>query len=432
MEAQTRRALDALAAAAEETRKAAETHTDAARERVEGLGQAAFAAGQKADQAFDARLGAARRMIEQSAEMVEQAGQRSAERIEQGLAATKGALGDLQSLLIDIDAKVAALPDDTRARAQSVRDAVEQGIGELTAAARKAAEETQAIDAAFQGRIKHNYEMLSEALRLMGKVAGAAGGVAKPVAPIAAPPSPVARPVAPSVPVSASPLRAAPQPAETRALAPEPDRFIRVPVEAAPSPPVDPLGLRPRLRLTPEPAAAPPMASAAAPGGASVAAPPRPAPAPLSRPAETARAAPADDSEWTWKDLLSSIDEPPMDDEVLAERLIAEIENLGLDASGLLPLNRIDEIAAVLQSGDVEGAREVVRNLAPSAVRRLSRRVLTDKVLHAHADRYLQRYEDLLADSAKRDRDGFVTAALLGSDPGRAFLLFNAAVGELH
>jgi hypothetical protein len=58
--------------------------------------------------------------------------------------------------------------------------------------------------------------------------------------------------------------------------------------------------------------------------------------------------------------------------------------------------------------------------------------VLTDKVLRAQADRYLQRYEDLLIDSARRDRDGFVTAALLGSDPGRAFLLFNAAVGELH
>jgi hypothetical protein len=121
-----------------------------------------------------------------------------------------------------------------------------------------------------------------------------------------------------------------------------------------------------------------------------------------------------------------------MDDEVLAERLITEIENLGLDAPSLLPMHRIDEIATVLKAGDVDGARDVVRNLAPSAVRRLSRRVLTDKVLHAHADRYLQRYETLLAESAKRDRDGLVTAALLGSDPGRAFLLFNAAVGELH
>ena len=405
LQAETQSALDAMHTATGETRKAAEAQAEAAKTRVEELGQAAFAAGQKADQAFDARLGVARRMIEQSAEMVEQAGQRSAERIEHGLVATKGALGDLQQLLADIDARVSALPADARARAESVRDAVEQGIGELTAAARKAAEETQAIDAAFQGRIKHNYEMLSEALRLMSKVSGAAEGVAKAPAPAAATPR-----LAPPAAL-----------AEFRPILPETDRSIRVPVEAVPSPPretspVD-LGLRPRLRLTPATAA--PMVRPVAR--------PDPQPAPVPRPA-----APMDDGQWTWKDLLSSIDAPPMDDEVLADRLIAEIEALGLDAPGLLPLNRIDEIAAVLQAGDVDGAREVVRNLAPSAVRRLSRRVLTDKVLHAHADRYLQRYETLLADSAKRDRDGFVTAALLGSDPGRAFLLFNAAVGELH
>jgi hypothetical protein len=70
--------------------------------------------------------------------------------------------------------------------------------------------------------------------------------------------------------------------------------------------------------------------------------------------------------------------------------------------------------------------------LAPGAVRRLSRRVQTDQVLRAHADRYVRRYEDLIHDSAKRDREGFMTAALLGSEPGRAFLLFDAAVGELH
>jgi len=210
---------------------------------------------------------------------------------------------------------------------------------------------------------------------------------------------------------------------------PETPRSIRYPAQAhAPSTyptadeglfqgeagPAEPIGLRPRLRLTvdaPTPA--------------------RPSP-PVAALEPTPKVSAPDESEWTWKDLLSSIDAPPIDDEVLAERLISEIEALGLDAAILLPLARIDEIAAVMQAGDSAGARDVVRNLAPAAVRRLSRRVLTDKVLRAHADRYLQRYQDLLADSARRDRDGFVTATLLGSDPGRAFLLFNAAVGELH
>jgi hypothetical protein len=412
LEAETRAAIDALAVAAADTRKAAIEQTEAARARVEELGESAFALGQKADQAFDARVGAAQRMIEQSAGLIDQAGRQSAERIEAGLNATYGALCDLDKLLSAIDAKVAALPEDARARAETVRAAVEQGIDDLTAAARKAAEETQAIDAVFQGRIKQNYQVLSEALRLMGQVAGAAATTAK-VSPIPA-----------STPIRAQPsARPAPDAQTTvRSSIPETPQSIRVPkdtypaVDAAPfrgeAVSADAIGLRPRLKLTVD----------------------APKPAPL-RPAPVEAAEPpsrGDDNAWTWKDLLSSIDAPPMDDEVLAERLISEIEALGLDASMLLPLARIDEIAAVMQAGDNAGARDVVRNLAPSAVRRLSRRVLTDKVLRVQADRYLQRYQDLLTDSAKRDRDGFVTATLLGSDPGRAFLLFNAAVGELH
>jgi hypothetical protein len=410
LEAETRAAIEALAAAAADTRKAAIEQTDAARDRVQQLGETAFALGQQTDRAFEARISSAKAMIEQSASLVEEAGQRSAERIEAGLAASHGALGDLHTLLGEIDLKVAALPEEARARAETVRQAVQQGIGELTAAARKAAEDTQAIDAAFQGRIKQNYEMLSEALRLMGRVAGAAdaaGGGAPNLKPAAA-------------------KRPATEPTVNAAL-PETERSIRMPPETlkpAPAPPradglsAEGLGLRPRLKLTVEPPAP--------------ARRPSPPAAEAPREAVAADGAAAAGSEWTWKDLLSSIDEPLMDDDVLAERLIAEIEALGLDAPALLPLARIDELAAVMQAGDVAGARDVVRSLAPSAVRRLSRRVLTDKVLRSHADRYLQRYEDLLADSAKRDRDGFVTATLLGSDPGRAFLLFNAAVGELH
>jgi hypothetical protein len=74
--------------------------------------------------------------------------------------------------------------------------------------------------------------------------------------------------------------------------------------------------------------------------------------------------------------------------------------------------------------------RDTVRRLAPAAVRRLSRRVLTDKVLKDQADRYLRRYVDLLQGSI--DRDPAVVNALLGSDPGRAYLLLDAAIGDLH
>jgi hypothetical protein len=474
LEAQTRAALGDLAQAAEEARQAAAGHVDAAAEaalahteaaraglnlvadevaaRIDSLGESAFAASQQADRVFDGRIAAARRMIEQSAVLVEETGARSAKHIEAGVASAREALADMDILLGEIDARMDRLPDQARQHAASVRQAIEQGMGDLSAAARRAAEETQAIDAAFQERVRRNYEILSDAVRKMGRVAGGAADVARPPAPAPTPApaapviktaAPVARPASNSAPhVETEPAREA-MPELRAAVAG--DRGIRMPMPdaaasarlgggevvrpAALSDPyaADPAprrietvtpaaaGLRPRLKLTPAPADEP------------MTPPPSPQ-APIQiEPADRVRS-----DEWTWKDLLHSMDEPGGDDDALAERLIGEIEALGVDAAALLPRPRIDEIAAALQTGDAGGAREVVRRLAPAAVRRLSRRVLTDKVLRAQADRYVRHYEELLHDSALRDREGYMTAALLGSDPGRAFLLLDAAVGDLH
>ena len=475
IEAQTRAAIEDLAAAAEEAREAAaghveaaagaaRAHTDAAREglellagdvaaRIDTLGEAAFAASRHADQAFDTRIAAARRMIDQSIALVEETGERSAQRIEAGLAEARAAVADMGALLTDIDQRMGLLPEAAQLQAAAVREAVERGVGDLTAAARRAAEETQAIDAAFQERVRRNYEILSDAMRLMGKVAGAAD-LPRQAQPAAASPAPAPPPIRPAAPVirpaanGAAPLDDELRQEARREAMPQlraaGDRNIRVSMpDAAPSSRLggaevvrpaalsDPYaadlaprraeqltaagaGLRPRLKLTPAASEAPTPAV-------------REARAPVDD-----RAAPAAADEWTWKDLLSSMDEPSGDDdEALAERLIGEIEALGVDTAALLPRPRIDEIAAALQTGDAGGAREVVRRLAPAAVRRLSRRVLTDKLLRAEADRYVRRYEILLSDSAHRDHEGYMTAALLGSDPGRAFLLLDAAVGDL-
>jgi hypothetical protein len=73
----------------------------------------------------------------------------------------------------------------------------------------------------------------------------------------------------------------------------------------------------------------------------------------------------------------------------------------------------------------------VVRRLAPAAVQRLSRRVLLDSGLRTQTERYLRRYNEIVADAKDRDKEGFMVAALLSSDPGRAFLLLDAGLGEL-
>lgn len=377
---ETHTAIDALARAAEDARNAASVQAEAARQKIDELGEAAFAAGQKADSAFEARLSEAQALIEQSAELVDQAGERAAERMTASLETARDAVAQLEILLAEVEARTARLPVDAQERSEEVKAAVERGMDELMGAARKAAEETQAIDSAFQERVHRNYEMLSEAVRLMGVV----GGTASPTRPLRS--------------AAASRLGAS-----DLARTPAPDTPL----------PADAAGLRPRLKLTPT---ATDEEFNTVFEQASGRAPEPPA---------------AEGHEWTWKDLLSSIDEAPEGEDRLADKMVAAIETLGIDPQALMPRQRIDEIAAAMQTGDQLGAREVVRKLAPAAVRRLSRRILTDIALRSQAGRFLKRHEAALDEAAAQDHEGFAMAELLGSREGRAFLLIDAAVGDL-
>lgn len=385
IEAQTRETIEALAVAAEQARRAAEDHVQAARDKIDHLGEAAFAAGQRADAVFESRLTEARGLVEQSARMVEEAGARSAAQLAQGVATARETLTELEQLLGDIDARLAQMPADAEAGAEHVRASLARGMDALMASARKAAEETQSIDAAFQDRVRRNYDMLSEAVRLMGVVAGAASTTAPP---------PVSRPA----PVQ----RLSPAAFETPR---EP-----VPAPAAPAAPGD-IGLRPRLKLTPTATDDEFKTVFEAAGG-------------REAPAETIGDA------WTWKELLSSMDEAPPSDDSLASVLIGEIESMGVDAAALLPRPRVEEIAAALRNGDDDIASDIVRRLAPAAIRRLSRRIASDRRMRAQAERYVRRHRGLVDEAVGRG-DGEAVSALLGSDQGRAWLLFDAAFGDV-
>ena len=471
------RALDALARAGEDARRslassaeqaqvAATERLGAARAEVEQLGELAFTAGQRADHSFQARLGEARRMIEQTAALVEDAGQRAGERIEVGLGASRGALGDLAAALGDIDGQLAHLPQAAREHAEAVRAGVEGSLNELTASARRAAEETKALDAAFQDRIRRNYEALSEAVRLMSRVTGAVElnrdlapsrpapppAAAAPASPPAAPPpqdvdpfaslrrpelSPAPRPSTarpepapaaerkPSSPRLASPVfgrAASREPEAAQALGGDgPADLLLEPARAA-QPGETEAGLRPRLKFTPTPADEALKA---------VFARPEPEAATGGRDAPGRGEWDADLDEWTWKDLLTSMDDGPTDTDALADQMIREIETLGVDTAALLPPARVADIAAAMTGGDASAARDVVRRLAPAAIRRLSRRVLTDRVLREQVERYIERYQTLLREAAAEGQPARGAMALLGSDAGRAYLLLDAAVGDL-
>lgn len=432
LQAETQAAIDALSQAAEQTRAAAARHAEAARQQVDQLSEAAFAAGQKADQVFEGRLEEARSLIEQSAGLVEEAGAQTARKLEASAASARATLHELQDLLADLDARAAELPGAARRQADDVRAAVGESLEDLMAQARRTAEETQAIDAAFQERVSRNYEMLSEAVRLMGSVAttassGLGGGLGAgfPAAPLRErrPSSREERTRAPAP----SPRGDAPRTEPPRAETPRPSLEDEAPLELRPSTPwtsregrrstAEEAGLRPRLRLTPtatdeefsslfESAGGPPPAAEPADGGG---------------------------DGLTWKDLLAAIDEPPPRpmDERREAQLLSDIVDLGIDPSALLPRGRIDEIGAVVQTGDMEGARQVVRRLAPAATRRLTRRLFTDDALKAEAGDYLRRYRGMLDEAVARDQEGFMVATLLASDAGRVFLLLDAAAGDM-
>jgi hypothetical protein len=103
---------------------------------------------------------------------------------------------------------------------------------------------------------------------------------------------------------------------------------------------------------------------------------------------------------------------------------------MGIDAAALAPRARIEEIAIAIKNGGPASGRDMMRRLAPAAIRRLSRRMMADRNFHAQAERYVRRYQGLIADTASREGDGFSAQPLLGSDQGRAFLLLDAALAE--
>ena len=282
-------------------------------------------------------------------------------------------------MLAEIDERAARMPADTKARVDEIRVSVEGGLEAMVASARKAADDTQAVDAAFQDRVKRNYDMLSEAVKLMGLVSGG---------------SPQPRPRS--------------EPETDRRRDPAPDaRPGPTDPEALPAASTE-VGLRPRLKLTPAEPEAREFAAPAARGR----------------------------DGWTWRDLLGSMEggadvAEPVEDDELADRMIEEIHRLGVDPNALLPRSRVEAAAEAHQVGAPDTAREIVRRVAPAAARRISRAVLTDRGMREQADRFLAVYEARLNEAVRRDPEGFMTMALLASEPGRAFLLLDAAIGDL-
>ncbi len=376
---ETRRALAALQATAEDSRQAATEAADLAQVRVDRLGEALFEAAQKADHAADTRIDGARKIVAETAGMVDKAGERALMRLESTVERMNDALARIDASIGELDDRAARLPQDAQTRVDAVRTSVEQGLAALSAASQKAASDTEALDLGFQERVRRNYDMLTEAVRLMGVVSGDPAGGRRRDA-VASPPSPVPEP------------------------SPRPDSGLRPALPAKDE--ARGFGLRSRLKL-------------------------EPAPTPIPQPANT--------SDWT--DLEGpAADEEPLDldtpvmpaveAEALGERITAAIRRMGVDPNALLPRSRVEEAAQAITGGDPERARQIVRRVAPAAVRSVSRRVLTDPDMRADAEAYVRAFSSNLSERAAA-RDGAAVLGQLTSDGGRAYMLLDAAIGDL-
>ncbi len=372
---ETRLALSALQATAEESRAAAAEAAEQASMRADRLGEALFEAAQKADQAADARVDSARKIVVETGGLVDEAGERALEQLESTLERMNAALARIGETIGDLDERAARLPEEAQKRIDAVRTSVEDGLAALSAASQKAAADTEALDSGFQERVRRNYDMLTEAVRLMGVVSGDTPAIRRRE------PAPVSPPVEPEAP------------RERPAKGEESRGF----------------GLRGRLKLEPMPGSAPPATST--------------------------------EDRLGWSDLVDDgpgeapldLDTPVMpvaDIAGLEDRVIAAIRRMGVDPNALLPRSRIEEAAQAVAQRDPDRARQIVRRVAPAAVRSVSRRVLTDPDLRADAEAYVRAFaRDLTARADAGDAAGI--QARLTSDGGRAYMLLDAAIGDL-
>ena len=359
---ETRRAIESLNAAATEQKALAEQALQQAQIRADRLGESLFDAARQADEAAETRIEQARRIVTETLQLVDQAGEEANARVEGLTRRMTDALTRIEASVREMDERAARMPEEAAQHVAAVRSTVEQGLASLSDASRRAAADTEALDVGFQERVRRNYEMLTEAVRLMSV---------------------------------AAPETAAPQ---AKAVETKPEPVAQAPI----------------AQFTPAPAA-PPVAESIADSGISWRdiAP--------SEPAQPQPPAQAPAPQAPRQDPAPSL-------EALSERATVAIRRMGVDPNALLPRARIDDVAFALARNDVVRARQIVRRVAPAAVRSVSRRVAGDAELHADINAFIAHFAKMIAIN-NGDQDA--VQMRLATDEGRAFMLFDAALGEM-
>jgi hypothetical protein len=172
-------ALSRLVAAAQEAKSISDASIEAIQaqaeiisDKVEHTNEAAFAAARRSDEAFDSRMAEAEKLTARASQAADDASEAVRRRLDAVLASARAETQTVERQIETMTERLGEMPIMAKDRAQEAADAVRRGLEGLNSAALAAAEEAQEIDAAFQARIRQNYELLSEFMLHMGSVAG--------------------------------------------------------------------------------------------------------------------------------------------------------------------------------------------------------------------------------------------------------------------
>lgn len=182
-----------LKQAADEARSALEAYAESISRRLEHANEASFSAASWADKTFE----------------------------------------KLQESTAKLDERLAKLPEAADSSAREIESKLRSGLAGLNEAAKQAAEEAQHIDASFQNRVRHNYELLSELMLKMGATATPLASEVEVPNPLARRPSQADTPAAEMMQPSPPPLRAEP---ESKEPAPEPEPAPQMEIRRAAEP----------------------------------------------------------------------------------------------------------------------------------------------------------------------------------------------------
>lgn len=340
--AETRQAVETLNRAATEQRQLAEQALQQAQIRADRLGESLFDAARQADDAAEARIAGARRIVDETVKLVDQTGMEAMTRLETMTRRMTDAIGKIEAAVSELDDRAARVPEEAVRRMDSVRQTTEESLATISDVTRRASAEA---DVGFQDRVRKNYEMVNEAVRLIGtpKLEGE-------TAPATGSNFTYDEPM--RIPLRPAPLH------ETPAVEPQPEQ---------------------RLQWQTEPAAAAPQAA------------------------------------------------PQVPMHILTETAVSAIRRMGVDPNALLPRARIEDVAFALARQDVVRARQIIRRVAPAAVRSVNRRLMSDQELAGNISRYIDGYDRMLAELG--DNQSAINARL-ATDEGRAFMIFDAAIND--